>query len=216
MLYSSQDQVENKSNPYDGRAINNLGPVTYTKTQKFLYILLCVITLSIAYFVLNISKINALNRLQNKINEDASNIEVQLEKRYATLTKLVAAVESQAKFNREVYENIAKYRSFGKDDINDKQMALSKIQSGINFAFENYPQLGADESVRKLMTEATMIEKEIAASRRLYNASVNEFNTAIYNFPTNVVVAKKGYHGLNLFKVTEEHTSDVDLSFNSK
>ena len=80
-------------------------------------------------------------------------------------------------------------------------------------AFENYPQLGADESIRRLMTESTMIEKEIASARRLYNADVTQFNTAIYNFPTNVVIAKKGYQGLNLFKADESVKKDVEIKF---
>lgn len=213
MLFTTQDQENQNQSPYDGSAVNHLKPVTATGVQKFLYYFLCVITLGIMYFVFNIKKINDLNRLQNKINESASNIEVQLEKRYSTLTALVQAVSSQATLDKEVYENIAKFRSLGKDDLTERSNCLASLQRNINFAYENYPQLGADMSVRKLMTEASMIEKEIAAARRLYNADVNQFNSIIYTFPTNVVIAKKGYHGLNLFKAQDEHKQNVDLSF---
>lgn len=213
MLYTTADQENKNQEAFDGQAVNHLKPVTATGGQKFLFYFLCVITLGIAYFIFNIKRVNQLNRLQNKINESASNIEVQLEKRYSTLTALVQAVSSQATFDKEVYENIAKFRSLGKDDLTERNACLTSLQRNINFAYENYPNLGADLSVRKLMTEASMIEKEIAAARRLYNADVTQFNSMIYTFPTNVVIAKKGYHGLNLFKAEEEHKGNVDLTF---
>ncbi len=217
MLYTSEDQKKQENKPFDGSAVNDLGPIKVTGIQKFMYWLCIILTLGILFFVWNISKVNYLNKLQNKINESASGIEVQLEKRFSTLTKLVQAVEGHVRFNKEVYENIAKFRSGNQvNDLNSKASAVSRISSGINFAFENYPELGADESIRKLMNESTMIEKEIAAARRLYNADVTSFNSSIYNWPTNVVVVKKGYHGLNLFKAEEEHKNDVDISFNTK
>ncbi len=213
MLFNSEQQQNNETK-FQASAVNDLGPVKVTTSQKVLFIFLCAITLGIAYFYFNIKKVNWLNSIQNKINESASGIDIQLQKRFDTLTKLVAAVEGQTKFNKEVYENIAKFRSgIAENDLTQKQQVIDKIQTGLSMAFENYPQLGADESIRRLMTESTMIEKEIASARRLYNADVTQFNTAIYNFPTNVVIAKKGYQGLNLFKTDESVKKDVEIKF---
>ena len=213
MLFNS-DQQQNTETKFQASAVNDLGPVKVTASQKFLFIFLCIITFGIAYLYFNIKKVNWLNEVQNKINESASGIDIQLQKRFDTLTKLVAAVEGHTKFNKEVYENIAKFRSgMTQNDLTGKQAVIDKIQTGLSMAFENYPQLGADESIRRLMTESTMIEKEIASARRLYNADVTQFNTAIYNFPTNVVIAKKGYRGLNLFKADESVKKDVEIKF---
>lgn len=213
MLYTSDDQ-QNTQTSFQASAVNDLGPVKVTGGQKFLFWLLVVITLGIAYFILGIKKVNWLNSMQNKINESASGIDVQLQKRFDTLTKLVDAVKNHVKFNQEIFENISKYRAnYKEQNINQKTESLNKIQAGLAMAFENYPNLGADESVRKLMNEITMIEKEIAAARRLYNADVTQFNSAIYNFPTNVVVYKKGYQGLNLFKADESVKKDIEIKF---
>lgn len=213
MLYTSEDQKNKKQESFDGRAVNDLGPVTCQTNQKVLLIFFYIITLFIYYFVCHINKKNKVNEIQNKINQSASGIEVQLQKRFDTLTKLVDAVKGNVEFNKEVYENITKFRSHYKEnDLNEQSKTLNDISSGISLAFENYPSLGADESIRKLMNEATIIEKEIAAARRLYNADVTSFNTTIYNFPMNVILSKQNYHGLNLFKVEEQATKDVKIN----
>ncbi len=217
MIYTTeqQEKAAQEQKPFDAKAVNNIGPVQVTGGQKTGYKVCSVLSFGILPMTQNIGKVNYLNKLQIKINEAASNIDIQLQKRFDTLTKIVDAVQSHTKFNKEVFENISKFRSgiTDKKDINAKQEAISKIQGGINMAFENYPNLGADESIQRLITESSMIEKEIAASRRLYNAQVTEFNTTINTWPTNVIAAKKGYTHLNLFVAEEAKRQDVNVKF---
>lgn len=217
MIISSEDQRREGQKPFDAHAVNDLPPVKATKSQRVIIIFLYIITLSIYYWVVHIGKINNLNRMENRINTSASGIEIQLQKRFDTLTKLVDAVKGQVEFNKEVYENIAKYRSnydgLTSNALTTKNNSINKIQAGLTMAFENYPSLGADESIRKLMNESAMIEKEIAAARRLYNNDVEQYNTAIYNFPLCAILEKKGYKGLNLFKADERVKEDVKINF---
>lgn len=211
MLYTGNEERNPKG--HDTVVNNNLGPVTCTTGQKVFWIVMVIFTLGLL-LIYRIVKLNDLNRKQIKINESASNIDVQLQKRFDTLSKLVSTVKSHTKFNKEVYETIAAYRSGStKASNNEKAGMIDVISRGINVAFENYPELGADESIRKMMNEATMIEKEIAASRRLYNAEVTSFNQQIYVFPCNVIIAGKGYQGIPLFESNEASRSDVKLEF---
>ncbi len=214
MIYTAEQQEKKESKEFNPSAVNNLGPVKVTKGQKIGYKVAAIFSFGTMPWKQNVGKVNYLNKLQLKINESASNIDIQLEKRFDTLTKIVDAVKSHTNFDKEVYENIAKFRSGNANtDMNDKQQAISSIQRGINLAFENYPTLGADESVQRLITESTMIEKEIAAARRLYNADVTEFNSIINTWPTNVMAAKKGYTHLNLFVAEDEKRKDVNVKF---
>lgn len=217
MIYTTeqQEKAAEGQKAFDAKAINNIGSVKVTGGQKAGYVVCSILSFGILPITQNIGQVNYLNQLQMKINEAASNIDVQLEKRFDTLTKIVDAVQSHTKFNKEVYENISKFRSGINEsgDINAKQEAISKIQGGINLAFENYPSLGADDSVQRLITESSMIEKEIAASRRLFNSQVTEFNSIINTWPTSVVAAKKGYTHLNLFVAEETKRKDVSVKF---
>lgn len=211
MLYTGNEGRNPQG--HDTVVNNKLGPVTCTTGQKVAWIFMVILTLGLL-LIYRIVKLNNLNRKQIKINESASNIDVQLQNRFDTLSKLVSAVKSHTKFNKEVYETIAAYRS-GSSNVSSTEKAgmIDKISRGINVAFENYPELGADDSIRKMMNEATMIEKEIAATRRLYNAEVTSFNQQIYAFPCNVLVAKKGYQGIPLFEANEVSRQDVNLEF---
>ena len=210
MLYSGNEQ----SQQHNPGVNNNLGAVTATTGQKAAFIILIIITLGLFYFY-KISTRNNLRRQQIKINESASGIDIQLNKRFDTLTKLVDATKSQMKFDKEVLENITAYRSGGNQiNVNEKQKMLSNMQRGINIAFEAYPNIGADTSIRALMNESIMIEKEIAASRRLYNAEVTRFNQEIYTFPKNVVAEKEQISGIPLFVANEQVREDVKINLN--
>jgi hypothetical protein len=45
--------------------------------------------------------------------------------------------------------------------------------------FENYPNIKSTDTIRDLMQTATILEGEIAATRRLYNQQALRFNQTI-------------------------------------
>lgn len=122
---------------------------------------------------------NRLVRLQMKINEASSGIDVQLKKRRDTLVKLVDASKSSMKFEKDVLTDITKMRA-GTSTPAQEDAKLSKLQSRIFATFEAYPNLKTPENIAQLMSVAEDIEREISASRRLYNSYVNEFNTRLF------------------------------------
>ncbi len=208
MLYSGNEPQAQEHRP---NVNNNLAEVKCSMGAKIGFWFLVIITLGL-FYIWKIKRSNEINRMQIEINESASGIDIQLEKRYDTLTKLVDAVKSQVKFDKETLENIAAMRSgFKNSSAIEKDEITSKVYSGLTMAFENYPTLGADASFNKLMNESTMIEKEIAASRRLYNANVTRFNQLIYTFPTTVILDGKGYKGIPLFVTSNQKRQDVKL-----
>ncbi|MEK7138596.1 MAG: LemA family protein [Patescibacteria group bacterium] len=52
---------------------------------------------------------------------------------------------------------------------------------------ENYPNLKASENFAKLQESLEETEDQVAAARRIYNANVNDYNTGVQQFPSNVV-----------------------------
>lgn len=206
MLYTGKEQPATKN---DTPSINNNLPIvtvsTFGKVMAIIFIY--IFTLGIYPVV----KSNYFRKMQIKINEAASNIDIQLEKRFNTLTKLVDSVKSHVKFDKDVFTTIAAYRSGM--DINQKSQMLGKINSALTMAFENYPNLGADESIRTLNTEIVMIEREIAAARRLYNSLVTQFNSEIYQWPNNAILSGKNYQGVLLFVTDESKRQDVNTNF---
>lgn len=79
-----------------------------------------------------------------------------------------------------------------KDDI-DVQ-ALSTVEAKSNALFssfkataENYPELGAKELVKELMSEISDKNDNVAAALTIYNRAVEHFNNSIQMVPFNLV-----------------------------
>lgn len=222
MLYTGRN--DEGTSGHAPKVQNEHNEVIASGGHWFLYILICILTLGL-FAITQITVKNKLNQLEMKINNAASNVDIQLEKRFDTLSKLVDTAKSHCKFSKETFENIAAYRSGVKRDINsvgindksnlliDKNNIVENINRNFNMAFENYPILGADESIRTLRNEIVLIERELAATRRAYNSLVTLYNKDIYNFYIDVIISKKGYRGIPLFKTEEYKRADVNSSF---
>lgn len=217
MLYNSKEINEVKEN--HPQVNNNLKPVKTTTGQKVLFWLVFVIisiTLIGLLFTIPwyIRLKNDLNRMQLKINEAASGIHIQLQKRFDVLTKLIDTVKGQVEFEKSTLENISSLRSGMKNlPINEINNKIDEISRNINLSFEAYPNLGTNLSFQKLMNEVSIIEREISATRRLYNSNVTLFNQRIYTFPSSVVAEKMNYVGIELFQASIIHQQDVKIQF---
>ncbi|MGL4950524.1 MAG: LemA family protein [Mycoplasma sp.] len=217
-LYSGHEQTNPKG--HDTVVNNNIGPVVCTSKQRnsFLVwqILGWVLGLigGIILLIWSVKKKNYFNKQQIEINNSASNIDVQLQKRSETLIKLLDSVKGHTKFEKETLTKITQMRSgMSNMDANEKSKIISDVSRSININVENYPELKASQSIQKLMTESAYIEKEIAANRRLYNSNVTRFNQDIFVFPSCIIAEKSKLSAVPLFAANEEAKKDVKLDF---
>ena len=58
---------------------------------------------------------------------------------------------------------------------------------------EAYPDLKANTNFQQLQSELSDIENKIAAARRFFNNSVQEYNTGIQQFPAALFAAALGF-----------------------
>jgi LemA protein len=68
---------------------------------------------------------------------------------------------------------------------------------------ENYPDLKASQNFLALQGELSNTEDRIQASRRFYNANVQEFNRRIQAFPSNLIAGMFGFHEEQFFEIEE-------------
>ena len=162
---------------------------------------------------LRIQKANWFKTQQEKINESASGIDVQLKKRRDTLIKLVDATQTSVKFEKSLLTNITSLRNVNHFASNDKPTTtkLDNTARGILATFENYPNLKTTDTIRDLMQTATVMEGEIAAARRLYNSQALNFNQEIQRWWGNVVANKMQLHSFALYAASEDDKKDVSL-----
>ncbi|WP_426461220.1 LemA family protein [Mycoplasma hafezii] len=180
----------------------------------FLYLSFILIIPIIWYIVKN----NKLRAQQNKINQLASNIDTQLARRSETLIKLYDTTKGYANFEKSIMTDVTKMRSALLHEQNINRNELQELNSSVFgrlFAVaENYPELKASAMFQELAEQAAYLEREIAASRRLYNQEVNEFNTALFVWPSNVVAENAHLRTIELFQASTKQREDVKLEFN--
>lgn len=72
----------------------------------------------------------------------------------------------------------------------------------------------ANQNFLQLQTELSDIENKIAASRRFFNNSTQEFNTYIQMFPNNIIASMFNFKEEKSFEiVNNEEKENVKVSF---
>lgn len=137
---------------------------------------------------------NSLVAGRLKVKESFSGIYVQLKRRADLIPNLVTAVKGYAKHERETLENLTRLRTeFLRVNPNDRSAVieqgnmLSQALKSIFAVSENYPNLKASDNFLKLQGSLEETEDQVAAARRIYNANVNDYNTSVQQFPSNIV-----------------------------
>ena len=166
-----------------------------------------------AYFFVTYNKFVSMdNAIENSFNQ----IRVALKKRLDKISQLVDATGSMAKFEKETFTQIAKFRNAKMSNPKD----VSKFAAGsgalvgqIMAVMENYPDLKTNESVAKLMKEISDIEDEIARLRYLYNDQVQKFNNMVERIPSNIIARIIGKTKKEYLQFGEEVEKRPDTKF---
>jgi len=136
---------------------------------------------------------NKLIRLNVSAEEGASEIEVQLKRRYDLIPNLIEAVKGYASHEKSVFEDVTKARSGavkaeGMEAQGKAEGALNQALGSLLAVAEAYPALRASENFSQLQGELTATEDRIQAARRFYNSTVKQLNTACQTVPTKFLV----------------------------
>ena len=91
---------------------------------------------------------------------------------------------------------------------------IEGVNTSINLAFENYPELKAHKEIADAIQQNSYLQREITAARELYNDTVQQWNTAVYEWPTKMIVAaRNGYTTRIPFSVSAETKARARSNF---
>ncbi len=174
---------------------------------------LLVLAIVIGYFVV---VFNRLYRYRNAADATLNQIGVALKKRLDMIEQLLGAVKGYVRHERELFESVATMRAkifeAGSQGLSDIDRESRSITGGIVAIAEAYPDLKANESVRKLMDAVVSVEDEIARHRYTYNNIVQELNTMVDTIPSNLVASSVGVEKLEYLQFEEEVAARPDLT----
>ena len=145
-----------------------------------------------------------------------SQVENVYQRRADLIPNLVSTVKGYAAHESETLESVVAARSkatqvtidptsLNSEDIarfNEAQGELSNALGRLLMIQENYPDLKANQNFRDLQAQLEGTENRIATERMKFNQTVQDYNTKIRRFPTNIFASmfgfeKKGYFEAN-------------------
>jgi len=184
--------------------------------MNFWIILIIAIVVIVALYV--ISTYNSLVSLKNKVEDQASQIDVELKRRFDLIPNLIETVKGYTKHEKETLESVVNARNkyVSADNLGDQLEADGELTSAISKLFaltESYPDLKANENFMNLQTELSEIEEKIVYARQFYNDSVLMLNNKIEMFPSNVIANMFKFTKKDFFEATKEERQNVKVKF---
>jgi len=174
---------------------------------------------------------NRLVDLRNKFKNAFAQIDVQLKRRYDLIPNLVETAKAYMKHERETLEAVIRARNSAvaanaaaaADPGNAAAMqglmaaegALSGALGKLFALAEAYPDLKANANMMQLSKEPTGTENKIAFARQAFNDAVMAFNTAVEQFPSNIIANFFSFKPAELLQATEapEERKAVKVQF---
>jgi LemA protein len=149
---------------------------------------------------------NRLVRHANLAREAWSGIDVQLKRRHDLIPNLVTIVESYAKHEHEVLEDVTRARSRASgDDAGPERLRHENQLSGslksLLVVAEDYPELLANRSFADLHGQLVEVEDHLQMARRYFNGAVRDYNISVESFPSNLVARALGFQVRRYFEI---------------
>lgn len=177
------------------------------------YIIIAIVVLIVIYIL---ALYNSFVRLNNKVKEAFSTMDVYLKKRWDLIPNLVEIVKGYAKHERDTLKEVVELRNSAYDSMSDEEKFKinEKLSDGIHKIMvlaESYPDLKASENFIDLSRQLTKVEDDIANSRKYYNGSVRMYNNKIEIFPSNIFAKMFGYESKTMFEATASERGNVKV-----
>jgi len=151
---------------------------------------------------------NGLVAMRQRVDQSFADIDVQLKQRHDLIPNLVETVKGYAGHERGTLEDVVKARNLALTAQGPAQVAAAEGQltsalRGLLALSEAYPDLKANTNFQQLQTELSDIENKLAAARRFFNNSVQEYNTGIEQLPAALFAGSLGFRRKEFFDLGE-------------
>ncbi len=172
-----------------------------------------VLLLVVVWFVYN----RTIGR-RNAVDNSWAQIETALQRRHDLIPNLVESVKGYAKHEQQTFEDVTRARTGAVSaKVPGTQAAAEDVLTAavgkLMVVAEQYPQLRATENFQQLQQQLSETEDQIAITRRVYNDTVQTYNTGIQVFPAVLVANAFHFEPRQFFDAPKEAEATPEVSF---
>lgn len=168
--------------------------------------------------IIGVGMYNSLVLKRNKVNNQWSQVDVQLKRRIDLIPNLVESVKGYATHEKGTFEEVTEARTKFQNAQTpaDKMNAsgeLSGLLSRLFAVAENYPDLKANVNFINLQEQLSETEDKISFARQFYNDTVMDYNNSVQMFPSSIFASVFGFKIADFFKDDEMPKSAPEVKF---
>ena len=181
-----------------------------------IWIIIAIIVVLTLYVI---SVYNSIKKIENRVENAWSQIDVQLQRRFDLIPNFVETVKGYMNHESETFTKIAELRTSwaNTQSVADKASIDNQLSGALKTIMavsENYPELKANQNFSDLSEELRNTENKISFSRQFYNDTVTKYNDKLELFPSNIIAGMFGFKQKDLFTAeSEEARKNVKVDF---
>lgn len=193
-------------------------------------ILLIVLAIIVILFFWGCSGYNGLVQQDETVKKVWNNVQSQYQRRSDLIPNLVETVKGEANFERGTLNDVINARAratsmqvspenLTPENIEKFQQAQGQLSGALSrllVTVEQYPNLRANDAFRNLQAQLEGTENRIAVARNDFNAAVQDYNTKVRRFPTNILAGITGFHPRQGFTADPGSENAPKVNFDNK
>jgi LemA protein len=161
---------------------------------------------------------NRMVSRRNAVDNSWAQIETALQRRHDLIPNLVESVKGYAKHEQSTFEDVTKARGSAQAAQAPGTQAaaedfLTQALGRLMVVAEQYPELRATENFQQLQSQLSETEDQIQITRRVYNDTVQTYNTLIQQFPASVLANNFHFEPRQFFDAPKEAEATPEVSF---
>ena len=181
-------------------------------------IMIVIIVVLVLLVIYVISIYNKLVNSKNKVENQFSQVDIQLKRRADLIPNLVETVKGYTKHEEGTFTKVveARNKALSANSINEKIEANNELSSALSkllMLSESYPDLKANENFLSLQNDLKETEDKITYSRQFYNDSAMDFNNVVEMFPSNIIAGMFKFKLFEYFKIDEKEKETPKVKF---
>ena len=161
---------------------------------------------------------NRMIARRQAVDNSWAQIEAALQRRHDLIPNLVESVKGYAKHEQTTFENVTKARTRAVDAKAPPSQAaaedtLTQAIGRLMVVAEQYPELRATENFQQLQASLNETEDQIQITRRVYNDTVQTYNTLIQIFPPSLVARAFNFEARQFVDAPREAEATPEVKF---